>query len=115
MPSSRPQKGINDLATLHPEIAEEADGWDPKEITYGSNKKLPWKCKKGHTWETTVETRTRKGTGCPYCSNQKLLTGFNDLQTLHPYLILDFQIQDRLYFWHAYMDSQKNCPLFQLH
>ena len=29
--------GINDLATLHPEIASEADGWDPKTITPGSN------------------------------------------------------------------------------
>ena len=24
--------GINDLATLHPEIAAEADGWDPSNI-----------------------------------------------------------------------------------
>tara|TARA_Y100001968_G_C18737284_1_gene427251 strand:+ start:153 stop:272 length:120 start_codon:yes stop_codon:yes gene_type:complete len=31
--------GINDLATLHPEVAAEADGWDPKTITPGINKK----------------------------------------------------------------------------
>ena len=32
--------GINDLATLHPEVAAEADGWDPSKIVAGSGKKL---------------------------------------------------------------------------
>ena len=35
--------GINDLATLFPEIAAEADGWDPAEIVAGSGKKMPWR------------------------------------------------------------------------
>ena len=30
--------GLNDLATTHPEIAAEADGWDPATVTAGSNK-----------------------------------------------------------------------------
>ncbi len=46
MPSSIPTKGVNDLATLHPEIAAEADGWDPKTITPGSNKKMLGSAKK---------------------------------------------------------------------
>ena len=29
MPSSKPEKGVNDLATLFPEVGMEADGWDP--------------------------------------------------------------------------------------
>ena len=31
--------GINDLATLHPEIAAEADGWDPSTVHSDSHKK----------------------------------------------------------------------------
>ena len=31
--------GINDLATLHPEIAAEADGWDPSKVTRRSGQK----------------------------------------------------------------------------
>lgn len=77
-------RGENDLATLFPEIAKEADGWDPTEVTKGSTKKLPWRCDKGHTWETTPNVRTFQGTGCPYCTCQKAWPGFNDIQTLFP-------------------------------
>ena len=31
--------GVNDLATLFPDLAADADGWDPKTITPGRNKK----------------------------------------------------------------------------
>ena len=44
MPSSKPKKGINDLATLFPDVAVEADGWDPSKVISGSNKKKSWKC-----------------------------------------------------------------------
>ena len=84
MPSSKPKKGINDLATLHPEIAAEADGWDPSKIVAGSAKKLSWKCKRGHTWIVGVNDRIIYGTGCPYCVNRKVWKGFNDLGTLFP-------------------------------
>ena len=77
--------GYNDLATTHPEIAKEADGWDPKTIIAGTGKKLSWKCGKGHKFESAVGSRTGKqARGCPICANKKLLTGFNDLATTHP-------------------------------
>ena len=38
--------GKNDLAMLHPEVAAEADGWDPKNVHSGSHSKMSWKCKK---------------------------------------------------------------------
>ncbi len=81
--------GKNDLATLHPEVAAEADGWDPSKITAGSGKKLPWKCKEGHRWEVTVSSRISYKTGCPYCSNYKILVGFNDLKTKFPEVAKD--------------------------
>lgn len=40
--------GVNDLGTIDPEIASQADGWDPKTLTAGSSKKMAWKCIKGH-------------------------------------------------------------------
>jgi hypothetical protein len=72
------------LATSHPKLAKEADGWDPKLFNFGSNKSLGWKCNLGHTWKTSPNSRTNGGTGCPYCSNNKVLSGFNDLATTHP-------------------------------
>ncbi len=82
--------GYNDLATTHPEIAKEADGWDPKEVITGSNKRKTWKCQSGHSFTAAVSDRigsgkeNRKGTGCPVCINQKILIGYNDLATTHP-------------------------------
>ena len=76
--------GFNDLETVFPEIAQEADGWDPSKVSAIKNEKLPWICKRGHSWETTINKRTTRGDGCPYCANQKLLQGFNDLKTRFP-------------------------------
>lgn len=80
--------GFNDLKTTHPNLAREADGWDPSKILAGTSKKLNWKCKNGHKWSAIGFSRIRgnrgKGLGCPICSNQKVLSGLNDLKTTHP-------------------------------
>jgi hypothetical protein len=76
--------GFNDLATSHPDLAMQADGWDPQLFNFGSNKSLSWICNLGHTWKTSPNSRTNGATGCPYCSNSKVLSGFNDLATTHP-------------------------------
>ena len=79
--------GINDLATLEPLLAKQ---WSkknkikPTEVSIGSHKKVIWRCKKGHEWEAAVKSRTINKTGCPYCSHNKVLAGFNDLATLLP-------------------------------
>jgi len=36
--------GFNDLETRNPNLAKDADGWDPKKIIFGTNKQLQWKC-----------------------------------------------------------------------
>ena len=76
--------GFNDLNTKFPEIAKEAFGWDPTTVISGSHQKKEWKCESGHTWIATVDSRTNRNSGCPICSNLKLLAGFNDLQTKFP-------------------------------
>ena len=80
--------GFNDLATINSGLAKEVlpdSKIKATEVTAFSNKKLPWKCSKGHKWEATVFSRY-KGKGCPYCSNRKILVGFNDLATTNPEL-----------------------------
>jgi hypothetical protein len=79
------QKGFNDLKTTHPELAAQAYGWDPTEITSGSNKVRVWQCAFGHNWKAMVNTRS-KGIGCPVCTNKKVLVGYNDLATMNPQL-----------------------------
>lgn len=81
--------GFNDLATHFPDLAKEADGWDPTNIVWGSHKKVDWKCELGHTWTVSIGSRTsalRSGmaSGCPYCGNRKVWSGFNDLLSQYP-------------------------------
>lgn len=79
--------GKNDLGTTHPEIAAQAQGWDPTTITAGAGEVREWSCSLGHTYFAKVSHRSA-GSGCPYCSNRKVLPGFNDLQTTHPHLAM---------------------------
>ena len=78
--------GFNDLATVHPELAKQAHGWDPRTVVAGSSKKLEWKCDKGHLWYATGSSRSKRNSGCPFCSNNSVLESFNDLSTLYPQL-----------------------------
>ncbi len=86
-------KGINDLKTTNPELIKE---WDyeknkikPDEIATTYNKKVWWKCEKGHSWDSLIYPRT-KGVGCPYCSNNKVLKGFNDISTTNPEILKEW-------------------------
>ena len=75
--------GFNDLATVEPEIANEAFGWDPTTVTRGAAAMKEWRCPLGHEWAMTVNARS-SGHGCPTCANQRILAGFNDLATMEP-------------------------------
>jgi hypothetical protein len=66
----------NCLAVINPKLSAE---WDrdrnsitPNNVTYGSGKRIWWKCKQGHSWIATVADRSR-GRGCPYCSGKGYL------------------------------------------
>ena len=97
---ARVVKGINDLATLKPELAVE---WSkknilkPTEVSIGSHKKIVWKGKCGHEWIATVKSRAISNTGCPYCSHNKILEGYNDLASQMPQVAAEW--------------SEKNYPL----
>ena len=76
--------GFNDLKTKFPDIAAEAYGWDTSMVMPGTKQKKDWKCKEGHIYSSTVNSRTSSGNGCAVCSGYKVLAGFNDLQTRFP-------------------------------
>lgn len=88
--------GFNDLATLRPEIALEWDyqnnnGKTPQEVRPGSNKKAAWLCKLGHPYTATINDRCRpKGSGCPFCSGNAVLEGFNDIATTNKTLATEW-------------------------
>ena len=81
-------RGKNDLLSINPELAKE---WNtkkngdlkPDDVLPGSHKKVWWKCPKDHEWEAVIRDRNA-GKPCPYCSNSKVLQGYNDLVTVHP-------------------------------
>lgn len=83
-------KGVSDLSTVNPELAAE---WHPSKngsltpdmVARNSRKKVWWRCRRGHEWQAKVSNRS-SGNGCPYCSGQKVLKGFNDLATVNPEL-----------------------------
>ena len=86
--------GFNDLGTVKPELVTE---WNydkngtltPEMVTKGCNKKVWWKCVRGHEWQAQINSRVR-GLGCPYCSNKKVLAGYNDFATTHPWLLKEW-------------------------
>ena len=81
--------GFNDFATVYPHLAYE---WNfeknapltPQEVSFGSGKKVWWKCSQGHEWQASINNRIKSG--CPFCAGKRAISGVNDLQTLNPAL-----------------------------
>ena len=68
-------KGENDLQTVNPNLSKEwnyekNNGLIPMNVLPSSNKKVWWKCKKGHEWQATITNRN-KGIGCPVCNSER--------------------------------------------
>lgn len=83
--------GFNDLFTLYPHLEKEwhcqkNGALNPLTLGRSSNKKVWWVCSQGHEWQTAISHRTdsKKPTGCPYCKNQKVIPGVNDLKSQRP-------------------------------
>ena len=41
----------------------------PDQVSYGSARKVWWRCGEGHEWQAPVKART-SGSGCPICSGR---------------------------------------------
>lgn len=83
--------GYNDLMSCFPQLVDEWDyekngSLNPSDIYFGSVKRVHWICKNGHRWAAPINRRTSKRdhSGCPVCSNQRVLPGYNDLASQNP-------------------------------
>ena len=57
----------------------------PETVSYGSHRMVWWKGNCGHEWQAVVKSRSiGRQTGCPYCSGNRVLKGFNDFATRYP-------------------------------
>ena len=88
------KQGFNDLVTTHPKLVKE---WNydknidsPQDYTSGSHQKVWWKCNKGHEWQTSIVSRASNASMCPYCGNNKVLQGYNDLSITNPELLTEW-------------------------
>ena len=66
---------------------------NPNNVTMHSPKKVWWKCSKGHEWEATINSRTNKKNGCPYCSGRYAIVGENDLAKTRPELLKEWNYE----------------------
>lgn len=81
--------GVNDLASQFPKLAQEwhptkNGALTPQEVTFGTKRKVWWRCEKEHEWYVSVQSRTLDGTGCPVCAGRVILPGENDMASQFP-------------------------------
>lgn len=114
--------GYNDLATAEPALAAEWDpekngGLTPRDVSAGSSKRVWWRCAKGHSWRTTIASRSAPGHGCPYCSGLRVSAGENDLASNYPQLAAEWDTEKNGDLTASDVTSQSNrkvwwrCPL----
>ena len=96
----------NSLAILFPEIAKE---WHPNkngelkpsDVTFGSKRKIWWKCPvaEDHVWRAHPNSRTGRGDGCPFCSitPKQASSTNNNLALNHPEIAK---------YWHPTMNGE---------
>lgn len=86
--------GETDFLTLYPRSADE---WHPtknisgpEEFKPGSDKRVWWKCSEGHEWESEVRSRANDTSMCPTCAGKEIVPGVNDIATLMPALMKEW-------------------------
>ena len=100
---STPIEGVNDFASNYPELLKE---WNyeknkellPSQFLKKSGYKVWWKCSKcGNEYRAEIRSKVLSGLGCPLCSrkktgdiNAKPIKGKNDLETLYPNLLKEW-------------------------
>lgn len=70
----------------------------PQNIAWDSKRSVYWKCEHGHQWGSSPKTTIRKAGRCPTCAGIRLDPGVNDLASMHPELLEQW-------------DADKNLPL----
>jgi hypothetical protein len=79
------QKYLSDYPELLKEFAYDLNDVSPEELTAGSDIPVQWRCiQHEHVWQNSPYHRIKEQSKCPYCLNRKTLQGFNDLLTMNP-------------------------------
>ena len=67
---------------------------NPSDFSQYSNKKVWWKCSEGpdHEWEATIASRTKDGSGCPFCRGFKISED-NNLLNKYPEIASEWDYQ----------------------
>ena len=75
------------------DLLKNAELCSPNEVTFRSSKKVWWKCKEGHEWQAIIHNRSINHSGCPYCAGRKAIKGVNDISTLYPDLVKEWDFE----------------------
>lgn len=90
--------GYNDLGTTNPNLIQE---WSPSNriswsnFSYGSNAKVLWICPVCQGEYYSKIRDKVKGTSCPYCTNHKVLPGYNDFATICPNKVKEWSPENK--------------------
>ncbi len=87
----------NSLADCFPIVASQ---WDygrngnlrPEDETPKSSKIFWWKCELGHSWQASINNRTSRNNGCPYCGH-KLPSADWNLEVVYPDVARFFDLE----------------------
>lgn len=72
---------------------------DALHMSYASHTKVKWVCDKGHLFMNEIYKYTSKGRGtylnfsCPICSGQRVERGINDLATIYPKYVKEWDFE----------------------
>ena len=69
---------------LQKEWASDKNAVTPDELTPYTRLKVWWRCDRGHEWQAALDSRVVLDRKCPYCSNQAVLPGENDMEATAP-------------------------------
>lgn len=78
--------GVDDVVTLYPFLLKDlhptlANVSDLVGKSSFSREKFWWVCSEGHSYQQSIMNHVSRNHGCPVCSGNVLLAGFNDLLT----------------------------------
>lgn len=85
----------NSLAFKFPELESQYSENNTiafKDLSYGSNKKVNWVCEDGHEYSQTVDKKTTRNFGCPFCSG-RYATKENNLALAYPEIAKQFDAE----------------------
>jgi len=90
---SFPARARAPLTQTHPQLAAQ---WHPSRngaahpvhVTYGSGRRVWWRCEQGHEWQAKINSRSH-GTGCPVCSGWRY-NEYNTLALKRPELAIEW-------------------------